>query len=71
MYVYFRILPNERVMVLINNGMESVKIDWERYAQGLGNAVKGKEVMSGMEITVGQPPEVPAQTAIFFTFAGL
>ncbi|HPS25127.1 MAG TPA: alpha-amylase family glycosyl hydrolase [Bacteroidales bacterium] len=71
MYVYFRILPNERVMVLINNGMDPVKIDWERYAQGLGNAVKGKEVMSGMEITVGQPAEVPAQTAIFFTFAGL
>ncbi len=71
MYVYFRILDNECVMVLINNGTEPVSVDWERYSQGLGNAVKGIEVLSGTEITVGQPLNVPAQTAIFFTFAGI
>jgi hypothetical protein len=58
-------------MVLINNGTEPVAVEWERYDQGLGNAVKGVEVLSGKEITVGQPLKIPAQTAIFFTFAGI
>ncbi|HBG53590.1 MAG TPA: hypothetical protein DDW70_05210, partial [Rikenellaceae bacterium] len=71
MYVYFRILDNECVMVMINNGNQSVPVDWPRYAEGLGKASVGTEVMSGREITVGQPLEVPAQTAIFFTFAGI
>ncbi len=71
MYVYFRILDDEAVMVLINNGNEPVQVDWERYAEGLGKAQKGKEVMSGMEIAVGQSLQIPAQTAIFFTFAGI
>jgi glycosidase len=71
MYVYFRILDDECVMVLINNGQQPVQVDWQRYAEGLGKAQKGKEVLSGMEITVGQPVQVPAQTAIFFTFAGI
>jgi len=71
MYVYFRILDNECVMVLINNGNEPVAVDWQKYAEGLGKASKGTEVMSGREITVGQSIQVPAQTAIFFTFAGI
>ncbi len=71
MYVYFRILDNECVMVMINNGNQSVPVDWQRYAEGLGKASVGTEVMSGREITVGQPLEIPAQTAIFFTFAGI
>ena len=62
---------DECVMVLINNGQQPVQVDWQRYAEGLGKAQKGKEVLSGMEITVGQPVQVPAQTAIFFTFAGI
>ena len=58
-------------MVMINNGNQSVPVDWQRYAEGLGKASVGTEVMSGREITVGQPLEIPAQTAIFFTFAGI
>ena len=57
------------MMVKINKGQQPVQVDCQRYAEGLCKAKKGKEVLSGMEITVGQPVQVPAQTAIFFTFA--
>ena len=48
MYVYFRILDNECVMVLINNGNEPVEVDWQTYDEGMGKASKGREVMTSL-----------------------
>ncbi len=69
-YVYFRITDDERLMVVINNGTEPVAIDWQKYAEGLGAAQKGREVLSGKEVEVGVGVHysVPAQTAQIIRF---
>ncbi len=62
-YVYFRIAPHQRVMVVINNGMKPFSIDWNHYAEGLGDLKQGREVLSDAKVTVEQAVQVPAQTA--------
>jgi glycosidase len=66
-YVYFRIADTERLMVVVNNSKQPVALDWNKYAEGLGTAVKGTEVLTGVKITVGDPAYVPPQTAWVFT----
>ncbi len=62
-YVYFRISSQERLMVIINNSKQPVSLDWEKYAEGVGNAKNGREVFTGVEVEVGQPCHIPPQTA--------
>jgi len=67
-YVYFRIAGDERVMVVINNGTQPVALDWQRYAEGLGRAQKGRNVLSNDKVEVGKSHTVPAQTAQILSF---
>lgn len=66
-YVYFRQSGSDNVMVVVNNGMKPYAIDWAHFAEGVRNATKGTEVISGLSVAVGEPVEVPAQTAWILT----
>lgn len=67
-YVYFRIADNERIMVVINNSQKPFAIDWAHYEEGLGNVKTGKEIISDVAVKVGEPLQVPAQTAWVMEF---
>jgi len=47
-YVYFRIKDNHRVMVIMNGSDKQQILPREKYREALGNAVSGKEIISGM-----------------------
>jgi hypothetical protein len=55
-------------MVVINNGTQPVALDWQRYAEGLGRAQKGRNVLSNDKVEVGKSHTVPAQTAQILSF---
>ncbi len=51
-YVYFRYDDNEKVMVIINNNEKEQTFNLDRFAESLGGVSKGKDVISGKEISV-------------------
>ncbi len=46
LYVYFRILPEEKVMVIINNNDAAQIVNWRDYQEVLRDAVQGKDIIS-------------------------
>jgi glycosidase len=50
LYVYFRILDNERVMVIINNSKEEKEIEFNRFEEVLKHVTQGKDIISGKSI---------------------
>ncbi len=51
-YVYFRSTAAASVMVIINNNLDSQTIDLSRFAEGIKDYTKGKDVFSEMEISL-------------------
>jgi hypothetical protein len=51
-YVYFRSTVAASVMVIINNNLDSQTIDLSRFAEGIKDYTKGKDVFSEMEISL-------------------
>ena len=49
-YVYFRILDNERVMVIINNSEEQKEVEFNRFEEVLKHVTQGKDIISGKPI---------------------
>lgn len=49
-YVYFRTLLNQSVMVILNNNKESVKVNTERYNEMLDGYKKGVDAVTGATI---------------------
>lgn len=45
-YVYFRILEDERVMVVINNNPQTQELDLDRFSEGIGGATSASEILS-------------------------
>ena len=45
-YVYFRSLEDQTVMVVLNNNPEEQTLDLSRFAEGIKNATTGKELFS-------------------------
>ena len=45
-YVYFRILEDERVMVVINNNPQAQELDLDRFSEGIGGATRASEILS-------------------------
>lgn len=46
-YVYFRVLDDKKVMVILNNNDQSVDLDLKRFGEVLEGTDKGMEVLSG------------------------
>jgi glycosidase len=63
-YVYFRYVGNEKVMVIMNRNEQKVTVDPKRFSEIIGNDKSGKEIFSGNLMDISRPFEVPAKTAL-------
>jgi len=62
-FVYFRYNDKESVMVVINNNEKDATLDLKRFAESLNATSKGKEVISGKEISLQNSLTIPAKTS--------
>ena len=63
-YVYFRYLGEEKVMVIMNRNEKQVSIDPLRFKEIIGNDKLGKEIFSGKTIDITSSFLVPGKTAL-------
>lgn len=62
-YVYFRQLGAETVMVILNKAGASRTLDVGRFAQAVRPGWTGRDVVSGRDVVLGTALEVPARSA--------
>lgn len=62
-YVYFRTLGNESVMVVMNNNKTSKEVNMTRFAENLSGFSHGKDVIDGIAINKLDKIEIPAKSA--------
>ncbi len=63
-YVYFRSYKNQKVMVLLNNNNQPVTVKLNRFAEDLKGYPKGKSVLSGKILQLGQNLPLPAKSPL-------
>ena len=63
-YVYFRYLGEEKVMVIMNRNEKQVSIDTQRFKEIIGNDQSGKEIFTGKTIDITSSIVVPGKTAL-------
>lgn len=63
-YVFFRYVGNEKVMVIMNRNEQKVTVDPKRFSEIIGNDKSGKEIFSGNLMDISRPFELPAKTAL-------
>ncbi|MDR3024805.1 glycoside hydrolase family 13 protein [Chryseobacterium sp.] len=63
-FVYFRYNEKESVMVIINNNEKDQTLDLKRFTESLNGFTKGKEVISGKEISLQNSMNIPAKTPL-------
>lgn len=61
-FVYFRYNGQESVMVVLNNNENTQNIDLGRFTESLNGFSKGKEIISGKEVSLQNSLSVPAKT---------
>jgi glycosidase len=61
-YVYFRILDDKRIMVVLNNNIEDQIIKLDRFAEGLNKKTSGTDILSGEKINLKDQLKVTAKT---------
>lgn len=61
-YVYFRILDEKRVMIVLNNNIEDQVIKLDRFAEGLNKKTSGTDILTGNEIELKGALKVTAKT---------
>jgi len=64
LYVYFRYNHSESVMVVINTGSDTRTVAGERFREALGRHVRGRDILSGREISDIHTFEVSPETAM-------
>jgi glycosidase len=69
-YVYFRYDENDTVMVLLNRDDEAVTLETERFAERIGNATHGTDVVSGKRFSVEQSIVVEPRSALVLELEG-
>ena len=68
-YVYFRTVKGETVMTILNGGKEDYEVDWNHFSEMTANMVpKGKNVMNGERVRVGETYVVEAGKAAILEF---
>jgi len=60
-YVYARIKDNHRVLVVLNGSNKTQTLSVEKYREVIGNAVSGKEVISGKTMDLKKDIIIPAK----------
>ena len=61
-YVLFRYTDIAKVMVVLSKNKQAFDLDLSRFSEALGNATKGKEILSGKSISLEGSLTVPAMT---------
>ncbi len=68
-YLYFRYVENEIVMVVINNGKSDFRVDWDKYQEISSKfATSFCDVITGERFNLKSPITVPGQSAAIFEF---
>ncbi|MDR2235175.1 MAG: glycoside hydrolase family 13 protein [Chryseobacterium sp.] len=62
-FTYFRYNDKESVMVMINNSTKEQVVDLKYFEESLKGFSKGKEIISGMEMSVNHTTTIPAKTS--------
>ncbi|GLU44055.1 glycoside hydrolase family 13 protein [Allomuricauda sp. NBRC 101325] len=65
-YVYFRYLPDESVMVVLNNSAKPQTIDLGRFSEGIKNHSKGINIINGEAYDLNLPLTIDAKTGWVF-----
>ncbi len=63
-YVYFRILDKQQIMVIINNSSEDRNLQLNRFDEVLSNKKSGKDFISGKALTLGSSLTITAKSAM-------
>ena len=63
-YVYFRMLADDVVMVVLNKNTQPRILDPARFSEALGNAKRGVDVIRGNAYDLGAPFELAPRTAL-------
>lgn len=63
-YVYFRLLPGQGVMVILNNSPESRELDLARYAEGLKGSKTGRDIISGTQYDLKGTLSIPGKSPL-------
>ncbi len=63
-YVYFRILDNSRVMIVLNSNEDAQTFNLDRFAEGLDGRVSGTDILSGKKIKLGKKLKVEAKSSM-------
>ncbi len=63
-YVYFRSLEDQTVMVVLNNNPEQQTLDLSRFAEGIKNATTGKELFSQNTLNLNEPLTVKGKSPL-------
>lgn len=66
-YVYFRYIEKERVMVIINNNLENQKLEIKRFKEGLQDFRTGKDIITDTTIDMTENLMVPAKTSLIIS----
>lgn len=63
-YVYFRSLEDQTVMVVLNNNPEEQTLDLSRFAEGIKKATTGKELFSQNTLNLNEPLTVKGKSPL-------
>ena len=61
-YVIFRYNENGKVMVILNKSNKEVELDTARFGEVLGDASKGREILTGKAVSLSGSFKVPGMT---------
>ena len=63
-FVYFRYNEKESVMVILNNNEKEQVLDLKRFTESLNKVQKGKDIISGKELSLQSTITIPAKTSL-------
>ncbi len=63
-YTYFRYDDDDTVMVVFNRGEDEVEVDTSRFAERLGSATRGRDVITGATVAVAPTLKLPAMSVM-------
>ena len=63
-YVYFRMVEDDRVMVILNKNNESVDLSLDRFQEGLQQSTEGKDIISDQDFNLDETLAIPARGAM-------
>ena len=63
-YIYFRYIDQQKVMVLLNKNEEEVTIDLKRYQEAIPPQFKAKDIITDQEFGFENTLKIPAATAM-------